>query len=62
MSSYQSSAFKLVLRMLKKRMFSNTDHVALRRMVNSSARHLPKPPADIVFLSERIDGVPCLWV
>lgn len=62
MSSYQVTAFKLVLRMLKKRMFNNTDHVALRRLVNNSARHLPKPPADIDFRSERIEGVPCLWV
>ncbi len=62
MSSYQATAFKLALRVLKKRMFSNTDHVALRRMVNSSARHMPKPPNDIDFRSERIEGVPCLWV
>lgn len=62
MSSYQATAFKLALRVLKKRMFSNTDHVALRRMVNSSARHMPKPPSDIDFRSERVEGVPCLWV
>ena len=62
MSSYQATAFKLALRMLKKRMFSNTDHVALRRLVNNSAKHLPKPPPDIDFRSERVDGVPCLWV
>ena len=62
MSSYQATAFKLVLRVLKKRMFSNTDHVALRRLVNNSSRRMPKPPADIDFRSERIDGIPCLWV
>jgi acetyl esterase/lipase len=62
MSSYQATAFKLALRVLKKRMFNNTDHVALRRMVNSSARHMPKPPSDIDFRSERVEGVPCLWV
>ena len=62
MSSYQATAFKLVLRALKKRMFSNTDHVALRRLVNNSSRRMPKPPADIDFRSERIDGIPCLWV
>lgn len=62
MSSYQATAFKLVLRLLKKRMFSNTDHVALRRMVNKSSRRMPKPPADIDFRSERIEGIPCLWV
>lgn len=62
MSSYQASAFKLVLRVLKKRMFTNTDHVALRRMVNNSSRRMPKPPADIDFRSERIEGIPCLWV
>lgn len=62
MSSYQAAAFKLILRILKKRMFTNTDHVALRRMVNNSSRRMPKPPADIDFRSERIDGIPCLWV
>jgi acetyl esterase/lipase len=62
MSSYQAAAFKMALRVMKKRMFSNTDHVALRRLVNNSARHIPKPPADIDFRSERIEGVPCLWV
>ncbi len=62
MSSYQAAAFKLVLRILKKRMFTNTDHVALRRMVNNSSRRMPKPPADIDFRSERIEGIPCLWV
>ncbi len=62
MSSYQATAFKFVLRLLKKRMFRNSDHVGLRRFVNSAARHMPKPPSDIDFRSERIERVPCLWV
>lgn len=62
MSSLQANAFKFVLKVLKRKMFNNTDHVALRRTVNRAARHLPAPPSEIEFRSDRIEGVPSLWV
>lgn len=60
--SIQSSAFKVVLRLVKDRIFSNTDHEKLRQVVNSASRHIPAPPSDIDFREENINNLACLWV
>lgn len=60
--SIQSTAFKVVLRVLKKRMFSNTHHLTLRKMVDSAARRTPAPPKDVDLKEETIQGLSCLWV
>lgn len=60
--SIQSSAFKVVLRLLKSRMFTNTDHVKLRKMVDSAASKAPAPPKEIDIREEIINNLSCLWV
>jgi acetyl esterase/lipase len=60
--SLQSSAFKVVLRLVKKRMFTNTDHVKLRSMVDTAASHAPAPPGDVDFKEQTINSLSCLWV
>lgn len=60
--SIQSAVFKVGLRFIKSRMFSNTDHVALRQKVNSAASRVPNPPEYIDIREESINGLSCLWV
>jgi len=60
--SFQASAFKVVLQLVRKRIFTNTNHLTLRKVVDSAAGRAPSPPAEVDFRSETIEGVPCLWV
>jgi epsilon-lactone hydrolase len=60
--SLQSSAFKVVLRLIKSRMFSSTNHVKLRKMVDSAASRTPAPPKEIDIKDETINNLSCLWV
>jgi acetyl esterase/lipase len=60
--SFQASAFRVILRLVRKKMFTNTNHLALRKMVDSAARHSPAPPPEIDLKEETINGLSCLWV
>lgn len=60
--SLQSSAFKVILRLIKNRMFTNTDHVQLRQIVDKAAQRIPAAPAEIDFREQTINGLSCLWV
>ncbi|MCB1614757.1 MAG: alpha/beta hydrolase [Pseudomonadales bacterium] len=48
--------------MLKKSMFTNTNHEALRKKVDRAARHIPDPPDYIDLKKQTIEGLSCLWV
>lgn len=60
--SFQASAIKALLKVVRKRLFTNTNHLTLRKVVDSAASRAPAPPIEVDFRAETIEGVPCFWV
>ncbi len=60
--SLQATAFNIVLRSLKKRMFGNTHHLKLRKFVDAAASRAPNPPENIDIKEETVNGMSCLWI
>ncbi len=60
--SFQAKAVNMGLRFLKRKMFTDTDHIALREMVANASKRSPRPPAHIEFVEDHIEDLSCLWV